>query len=611
MHKMIRVSDFLHRRKDDVEIIPDVKYRLVTVKLHHKGVVLREIKRGSQIGSKMFKIRKGQFILSGIDARNGAFGIVPDTLDGAIITNDFWCFDVDESIMKRDFFYWLTNTPLFLAACEKSSKGETQRIRLQRDLFFGFEFHVPPIDKQEDFLRRIKRTESAFSALRDELLYQKRMLSQLRQSILQEAISGKLTAEWRKQHPELISGENHASKLLEKIGTEKDLLTKKRKMRKEKPLPPITDDEKPFILPKGWAWCGPAELGSFTGGGTPNTAVKEYWNGMIPWISPKDMKCADILKSELSITQRGVENSNAVILPADTIIFVVRSGILKRTIPISIARTRSTINQDLKAWLLVKPKMADFLRINILGNEKRLLCNIVKKGMTVESFDFDKFKRFPIPLPPFAEQIEIVKTVRKIMATIDDLQKDAINREEQSELLIQSVSTRKLTDTKLLRYIGKIAIAFCELEDAIVDGVSKELHDDFDDIGYLVTCDMGFRKTVDLYGRLVRFRLKMLGESARVPDFEKFLNEIIDISIFRNDVIHNIRFNDDGELFIKRRYKKELIGQHDGDEKELPRKGTNSEFPKFRRLKLDEKMLKKFLKRIENACVEIPEWEMQ
>lgn len=135
MLKPIRIGDFLHRHKEPVTLEPDRDYALVTVKLHHNGVILREKKKGSLLGSNMYRIKKGQFILSGIDARNGAFGIVPEELDDAIITNDFWCFDVDEKIVMRDFFYWLSTTPLFLDACQKSSVGETGRARLQKELF--------------------------------------------------------------------------------------------------------------------------------------------------------------------------------------------------------------------------------------------------------------------------------------------------------------------------------------------------------------------------------------------------------------------------------------------------------------------------------------------
>ena len=88
------IGDFLKRIKRPISLTPDKEYKLVTIKMNHKGVVLRGLKKGADIKSNMFEVKEGDFILSGIDARNGAFGIVPKELDGAIVTNDFWYFDM-------------------------------------------------------------------------------------------------------------------------------------------------------------------------------------------------------------------------------------------------------------------------------------------------------------------------------------------------------------------------------------------------------------------------------------------------------------------------------------------------------------------------------------
>ena len=90
------IGDFLKRIKRPVIMNPDKDYKLVTIKMKHKGVVLRGMKKGADIKSNMYEVKHGDFILSGIDARNGAFGIVPKELDGAIVTNDFWYFEIDE-----------------------------------------------------------------------------------------------------------------------------------------------------------------------------------------------------------------------------------------------------------------------------------------------------------------------------------------------------------------------------------------------------------------------------------------------------------------------------------------------------------------------------------
>lgn len=295
MYKTIKISEFLHRFKEPVELEPEKEYSLVTIRNHHKGVVLRNKTKGKLIGSKMYRIYKGQFLVSGIDARNGAFGIVPDELDGAIVTNDFWCFNFDETKVKRDFFYWLTNTPLFLNACIKSSQGVTQRIRLQRELFFNFEFRFPPLEEQENFLKKIQHADQGLNLLRYELNNQEKYIYQLKQAILQEAISGQLTAEWRKQNPiQKGNPDTDAAALLTKVKAEKQQLIADGKLKKEKPLPEISPDEIPFSLPDGWVWCRLGNIASIVRGGSPRPAGDpKYYDGNIPFL-----KVADLTKYE-------------------------------------------------------------------------------------------------------------------------------------------------------------------------------------------------------------------------------------------------------------------------------------------------------------------------
>lgn len=302
------------------------------------------------------------------------------------------------------------------------------------------EIPVPPIEEQTSFINLFNKANGFSAALLSESVNQSDFLSRLRQTILQEAIEGKLTVEWRKKNP-VRKGDpdTDAAALLEKIKSEKQKLIAEGKIKKEKPLAHIGQKKIPIDLPQGWVWCRPIELGQFVGGGTPNTNVKEYWNGDIPWITPKDMKVDYIETSELKITTEGVRNSNANILPENTPIFVVRSGILKRTVPVSITRARSTINQDLKAWMLLLPEMADYLRVFVKGSEKRILSEIVKKGMTVESFDFERFKWFLIPLPPLAEQTAIVERVNQLLSMVDKLEEQVTERRVHAEELMQTV----------------------------------------------------------------------------------------------------------------------------------------------------------------------------
>lgn len=194
MINKVLIGDFLHRIKRPVILDPSRKYKLVTVKMKHKGVVLRQEKLGSEIKSKMYEVKSGDFILSGIDARNGAFGIVPPELDGAIVTNDFWYFDIDQSVVDKDLFLELTSTTWFDEICRIGSDGTTQRIRLQKNKFFDQKIALPYRNKQDELISKIRKAKGFNNNLSKELSSQLSLVKKLREQILQDAIEGKLTS---------------------------------------------------------------------------------------------------------------------------------------------------------------------------------------------------------------------------------------------------------------------------------------------------------------------------------------------------------------------------------------------------------------------------------
>jgi type I restriction enzyme, S subunit len=152
-----RLGEVLKRAEEIVTVAPDVEYREVTVKLWGKGVVLRGIVSGAQIaGNRRFMAKAGQFILSRIDARNGAVGIVPPELNGAIVTNDFPLFDVDRTKLETAFLGWISKTQNFVDLCKRASEGTTNRVRLQEDRFFALKIPLPPLAEQQRIMARIE-----------------------------------------------------------------------------------------------------------------------------------------------------------------------------------------------------------------------------------------------------------------------------------------------------------------------------------------------------------------------------------------------------------------------------------------------------------------------
>ena len=151
---MMRIGEFLKRNKTAVAIDDDVIYKRPRIRVRNGGISLRDEILGEKIGTKsQFLISKGQFLLSKIDARNGAFGVVPDKLDGGVITGNFWTFDVDYNIVNPHYLTLLTTTDAFIQFCEQASNGTTNRHYLQEPLFLNIKVPVPSLDEQNKLVK--------------------------------------------------------------------------------------------------------------------------------------------------------------------------------------------------------------------------------------------------------------------------------------------------------------------------------------------------------------------------------------------------------------------------------------------------------------------------
>jgi type I restriction enzyme, S subunit len=252
-------------------------------------------------------------------------------------------------------------------------------------------------------------------------------VARLRELILSLAVRGKLV-------PQDL-GDEPASMLLERIRAEKARLVAAGKIRREKPLVAIAKMEVPFHLPSGWAPTCLAELGAFSGGKTPSTHRSEYWGGTIPWVTSKDMKSLLISVTQDAVTPKALADGLSLI-PSGAILLVVRSGILRRTVPVAITGVPCTINQDLKALQLAFPSMGQYVQLMVRGFERFILETLTKVGTTVESIRFEDLERQPFPLPPLAEQSRIVARVEALMRLCDELEaKGRLEAEQHARLV--------------------------------------------------------------------------------------------------------------------------------------------------------------------------------
>ncbi|WP_053071419.1 N-6 DNA methylase [Clostridium novyi] len=157
-YDLVPLMDILERKKDSITLKDDEKYKRITIQVQNRGVILRDEEYGCNIGTKtQFKINEGQLVISKIDARNGAYGIVPGELDGAIITNNFWAFDINTTKIYPEYLTYLMLNEYFLNICETCSYGSTNRWYLDEDTFNNYKIPLPDKNTQKIILTRIKK----------------------------------------------------------------------------------------------------------------------------------------------------------------------------------------------------------------------------------------------------------------------------------------------------------------------------------------------------------------------------------------------------------------------------------------------------------------------
>ncbi len=157
------------------------------------------------------------------------------------------------------------------------------------------------------------------------------------------------------------------------------------------------------------------ELCEFRHGNTPSKADAANWGGTFPWAPPKDMK-SDIISDTLDhITEHAVLSGKAAIAPKDSVLVVVRSGILAHSFPVAIAAREIAFNQDLKSVRATSPLLLpDFLFRFLQSKSAQVVTQGTKKGATVHSVQSGFLENLELPLLSISEQERIVRLLDEI-----------------------------------------------------------------------------------------------------------------------------------------------------------------------------------------------------
>jgi type I restriction enzyme S subunit len=175
-----------------------------------------------------------------------------------------------------------------------------------------------------------------------------------------------------------------------------------------------------FLGRTDWKSIPMKQLGSWGGGGTPSKSNQKYWtNGTVPWLSPKDMGPLEITETEDKITEDAILNSTVKKIPMNSVVFVVRSGILERKLPIAITKIETTLNQDMKAVTFSENVLSKFGFYAMLGLEQDILKKCRKSGTTVASINTESLLNYEIGVPSLPVQEKVLNYVESQMVLID------------------------------------------------------------------------------------------------------------------------------------------------------------------------------------------------
>ena len=176
------------------------------------------------------------------------------------------------------------------------------------------------------------------------------------------------------------------------------------------------------------------------GGGTPSKVHPEYYeDGDIPWVSSKDMKTDILIDSQIKINQMGVENSTARMVPVNSVIMVIRSGILKHTLPVAINAVPITVNQDLKVFIPSERILTRFLAVQFKMHEKDILTGV--RAVTADNIEFNSLKQRKLIVPSIELQQEYVLFLEQV---------------DKSKVAVQKAldETQLLFDSLMQKYFG-------------------------------------------------------------------------------------------------------------------------------------------------------------
>ena len=403
-YRVLKISQLLVKNNESIIIEDEKLYKRVTVKINANGVVLRDEEYGKNIGTKrQFIAKEGQMIVSKIDARNGAFGLILSELDGAIVTNDFPLFDINHHLVNKNYLILLAKTNLFVDFAKSCSSGTTNRQRMDMDKFLTLEIPLPSISEQETIVKNYydKITQAITYEQQAETL-EKNIESYLFESL---GIEQKTEGKTKKKGLQFVEFGK-----LEKWGIDFILSTENIKHL--------------FTMYKI------SDLCKISSGGTPSRGRKEYFEGSIPWIKTGELNDAIIYDTEEKITEEAIKNSSAKLYKKDSLVIAMYGATIGKTAKLGI---EATTNQACAVLFDINTNLIeiDFLWEYLQSQTKRL--KKMAYGSAQPNLNAKIISNYNIPIPPKENQQAIINQIDTYKNEIKILRERATLLKQQAE----------------------------------------------------------------------------------------------------------------------------------------------------------------------------------
>lgn len=302
---------------------------------------------------------------------------------------------------------------------------------------------IPDISRKEQdaLLIKLEAFKEKNDALDAELAHQLDLLARLRQAILQEAVQGQLTADWRAAHP-VAPGDpqTDAAALLAQIRAEKARRIADGTLKKEKPLPPVREDEQPFALPVGWVWCRLGDCGLFQRGKSkhrPRNDPRLFENGRYPFVQTGDIaqskKTGFLIKTWTSY-YNDVGLSQSRIWPKGTLCITIAANIAET----GFLTFDACIPDSVVGFIsLSDPIISKYIQYYFSLSKDEI--EKYAPATAQKNINLGIINELLFPLPPEQEQQAIVAKVDALLALLNDLTQQVRERRAQAAWLQQAV----------------------------------------------------------------------------------------------------------------------------------------------------------------------------